>query len=791
MDLVLHPKDLSASQGRGSGPQRTPGQVLIVLIALLGSPAFGATTTTWEMSGYQDFLRGRIDGLSLTHDGKLMIGPRLDTMFTSDQPEIWAVAKAPPGLPYDGSLYLGTGNGGRLYRLDLSGKSSAPGKSSLVWTADQPEIFAVAVDAKGVVYAGTSPDGKVYRIENGSGVGSAAGYRITEYFDPHARYIWALKFAADGALFVATGDQGKIFRVTGAGRGSVYYETGQSHVTCLAIDAQGRLLAGSEPNGILYRIGTDTTTGAAKGFVLYDANLPEIRAIVPAPDGTIYAAALGGSVARHTGAAGNTTNGTEPIVGPTISVTVTDAQAGIAPAPKAEPAKTSTAVQPAVVTTTTETAGVERSAIYKINPDNTVETLWTSKEENAYDLVLMGNGAASGAANGAGNGASGDLMFVTDARARIYKLSQDRKVTLVAQADEGEATRLLESPEGPIVATGNLGKILRLTNAPTATGWYESPVHDAGTVARWGHLASRIDASLVPWALVFKTRSGNSARPDATWSDWSELSPQGLVSSPNARYIQWHAELVGRDFALDSVTIAYLPQNTPPIVRNINVTAQPAAAKASSSNAAYSVTVTETGDTSSPAGTPSQTLGRAPNGQIQIAWQADDPDGDRLIYNLYFRGEGEREWKLLKANMSENTFLLDGDVFADGRYVFKVTASDSPSNPANLAREAELESAPVLIDNTPPVVTASAPRRNGAAVDIDVNAQDGASALRRCEYSIDAGPWQPVEAADGVTDSQRERFNIHVANLAAGEHLIVIRVYDTAGNAGLAKVVVR
>ncbi len=177
--------------------------------------------------------------------------------------------------------------------------------------------------------------------------------------------------------------------------------------------------------------------------------------------------------------------------------------------------------------------------------------------------------------------------------------------------------------------------------------------------------------------------------------------------------------------------------------------------------------------------------------QIQISWQADDPDGDRLIYSLYFRGEEEREWKLLRANMNENTYLLEGDVLADGRYYFKVIASDRPSNPVNLAREAESVSAPVLIDNTPPVVTASAPRRVGSALEIDVDAEDRGSVLRRCEYSIDAGPWSPVEAADGVTDSARERFNIRIANFPAGEHLVVIRAYDVAGNAGLAKVVVR
>src|SRR5215471_9163526 len=141
------------------------GQWLAVL-SLCAAACPGATTQSWEMSGYQEFSRGRLEGLSLSREGKLTLGPRVSTLFDSGQAEIWSVAPAP-----DGSLYVGTGNRGRLFRVDNSGKSS------LLWTADQPEIFAVAADSKGVVYAGTSPDGKVYRIENGKAV---------EYFSPGA-----------------------------------------------------------------------------------------------------------------------------------------------------------------------------------------------------------------------------------------------------------------------------------------------------------------------------------------------------------------------------------------------------------------------------------------------------------------------------------------------------------------------------------------------------------------------------------------------------------------------------
>ena len=242
---------------------------------LLASAAFASGTTAWEMNTYPDFIRGQFQGVSLSRDGRLTLAPKVDTVFSSDQPVIWSVAEGPNGI-----LYVATGHRGRVYRVDPSGKSS------LLWTAEQPEVFAIATDRNGVLYAGTSPDGKVYRIENG---------KATEYFapprpatsgrwlsGPMARCTWAPAIRARSSAW------------TSAGKGELYYDTGQSHVTGLAVDSQGRLLAGTEPNGILYRI-----SAKDKAFVLYDASLPEIRAIVPMPDGTVYVAALGGSLAKR------------------------------------------------------------------------------------------------------------------------------------------------------------------------------------------------------------------------------------------------------------------------------------------------------------------------------------------------------------------------------------------------------------------------------------------------------------------------------------------------------------
>jgi hypothetical protein len=399
----------------------------VTLAAALPSTLLSSGTATWEMTSFNDFVRGRFSGISLSRDGRISLAPAMDTVFASDQPAIWSVAAGPGG-----SLYAATGHRGRVYRIDPSGKAT------VLWTADQPEVFALAVDARGVVYAGSSPDGKVYRIENG---------KASEYFAPQTRYIWCLTLAPDGALFVGTGDQGKIFRVASAGHGEVYYDTGQAHITGMAVDSQGRLLAGTDPNGILYRI-----SAKDRAFVLYDASLPEIRAILPMPDGSVYAASLGGAVARQVQAANQAAQGAGAASGVgavTTSITV-EAQVGEIkppvqpqPPPPAPPASgvpaVSTQFNPSV-----DLTGVDRSAIYRINPDNTVETLWTSKEENVYDLLALPQ----------------QLLFSTDVNGRIYGLAPDRRVTLVEQTNQGQATRLLPADHSILAATSNMGRIL-------------------------------------------------------------------------------------------------------------------------------------------------------------------------------------------------------------------------------------------------------------------------------------------------------------------------------------------
>ena len=758
----------------------------VSVISLLTGRGGAASTQVWEMSEYKDFLGGRFDNISLRHDGRLAPAPRLKTVFSSEQPIVWCAAEAP-----DGSIYLGTGHQGHVYRI------GSKGKSKLFWKAPEVEVFAIAVTPDGVVYAGTSPHGKVYRLlKNG---------KAEVVFDPKETYIWSLVFSQGNkgsggfggadALFAATGDQGKIYRLTPNGKGEVYYETGQRHVVSLALDREGLLLAGTDPNGILYRI-----EAKGKAFALYDSDLPEIRGLEVGPEGEIYAAAMGGGASQITQSVPVSAFSTTTSSGAGVSISVSP---GGGPGPdKAKPAQATTQAAPqgsvAISQPVISYAGMEKAALLRVGSDLSVRKLWSSKQEN---LLALRQVEFEGFR----------LLFATDRRGRIYGLSDDREVTLVAEVDQEQVTQFLTGKPGLTITTAHSGKLFRLEPGRAEQGVYESPAHDAGSVARWGRISWR--GTIKEGAPIeFRTRSGNAARPDATWSEWAapdEPQPgawtSARIQSPPARYLQWRATLRGSDEAsasLGGVRVTYLPQNQAPVIDSVEVstaapsetatpttTAAGTGTGAASSAAAYSITVTDTGEvsTSDSKGTKAKTVRGGARQLLKVAWKAYDLDSDELTATVGFRGEGETSWKTMKKDVKGKELSIDSDALADGTYRFRVEISDSASNPPDQALSTRRISEPVVIDHTPPAVRLVSTKGPSP---IRFEAEDRASILQQAEYSIDAGPWVPVRADDGIVDSLAETFTIRLEDLEPGEHLITLRVRDRAGNAGLGKAVV-
>jgi hypothetical protein len=174
-------------------------------------------------------------------------------------------------------------------------------------------------------------------------------------------------------------------------------------------------------------------------------------------------------------------------------------------------------------------------------------------------------------------------------------------------------------------------------------------------------------------------------------------------------------------------------------------------------------------------------------GARAIQWTAEDRNGDKLIYDVFYKEIGEANYKPLRENIAENFLTIDGQSLADGRYTVRVVAKDSRENPAGQFLAGERISEPFDVDNTAPSVT-GVPGAAGTAV---FTATDGASYVKAAEYSINGGEWLTVYADDGIADSPSERFTVKVLETSAGEMAVTLRVFDSNGNAGNARVLVR
>jgi sugar lactone lactonase YvrE len=738
---------------------------ILLLILTIALPAWGVETTFWQVGSFDEFLQGTLTGVSLSEEGDLTLAPEAQAIFSPEEALALSLAR-----DSHGNLYVGTGHQGKVFRVGPNQKSA------LLLTAMEPDIFALAVGPDGNLYVGSSPEGKVYKV--------TADGKSSVFYDPKAKYIWALQFDAQGRLYVATGDKGQIFRVDASGKGVSFFDSKQTHIMCLRLDPKGNLLAGSVPNGLIYRISPE-----GKAFVVYQAALPEVHDLAVDSQGRIFAATLGGAGSKGSpdlllvppqGAPGG-------VATITVTASTEPESAARGQTPPGESRNPSfNRSTPQIPPFTPLQLGSGHGALIEIFPDSTAETIWSSGNESIFGLAVRND----------------HVLFTTDSNGRIFDLSakpEGEKLTILTETHESLATRLLFGGTDLYAATSNVAKLFRIGASPDHEGTFESPVKDTKFVSRWGVLAWRGDVP-AGCSLQFYSRSGNSDRPDSTWSDWAGpySSPNGdSLTNPPARYLQWKAVLRSSGNGsptLDEVTVAYLNQNLPPQIHSLNVSTSSERTGTSGISASASLPMggglTVTASPNMGFGAPPQSTvpGKAP---ITLAWQADDPNGDQLIYTLYVKATDEREWHLLKDKIHQSSFTIDATALADGKYVARLVASDEESNPPNLERKAELLSAPFWVDNTPPDVEVLKQVVTGFAAEVQFSAEDSTSPLRSAETSLDGQDWHETLSDDGIVDSRKETFTLKLTHLAPGEHILALRASDTSGNIGVGKAVIR
>jgi sugar lactone lactonase YvrE len=738
----------------------TAALMLLLAWGALPRSASAVSPVMWTVETLDEFEQGKPDGIAVGAPGELTLSPALiglnvPALEQSSEPFLWSVA-----VDSKGTVYAGGGRNGTVYRIPKGGTGAA------YYETGELAVRALVLDKSDTLFAATLPEGRIVRI-TGEGKGET-------WYQPEDRYIWDLATGPKGELYAATGERGIIYKITGSGKAEVFFDSPEFHIVSLGVDPQGNVIAGSDGKGLLYRI---TPQGTAS--VLYDSPLREIAAVAIDPKGSIYATALGSETEAPP----------LPLLLPQTTTPVGREQvpAGLPGQPPVQVPGIADEPTPRVTVTTVGASfspggPPARSEVYRVDPDGTVVTLWSSPGEVAYALAID---------------AAGRPVIGTGEPGRLRVLTGPQQSTQIARLPSSQVTAIAVAGRELVVAASNVGRLYRLDPAQADTGAYLSAPQDAATVARWGRIGWRAQTPATS-KVEISTRTGNSATPDDTWSEWSPpyASSEGsAIASPAGRYLQWRARLERKPGSdgptLSAVSVTYVQANLPPILRHLTVL--PPGVVRERSGGSPEVDPESLAFTGIRAQASSDRSDTSPGKKIYVRgmraleWESEDPNGDTLAYDLWFRGDGETAWKPLQRGLREPAFSFDSMSLPDGLYRIRVDATDAPSNPGEQARTATLITEAFLVDNTPPVVQVAVRKGAKGSVTLEVNASDGIGPVARADVSMDAARFTPLAAADGASDSRAETYTQAFEGLRAGEHTVIVRVTDLLGNTGSGK----
>jgi hypothetical protein len=637
---------------------------------------------------------------------------------------------------------------------------------------DPAQVFAAAADAAGNLFLATGPDGAVVRVTP-EGKSSVA-FRAAEPL------VTALLLQKNGTLLAATAPGGKIYEVVSGAKPTVWCETGERYVWALAAAKDGAVLAATGDRGRLL-----TIDAQGHASVLFDSDEAHLVSIAVGRDVIWVGGSERGLVYRiEWGGRASVVYDDDDL--PEAKVILPSPDGGLVVALDAAPPPERRLPAVRIRVAGSGGAADARSELDQSQGSSlqgVIEGL-PAREERPEGFRLRGkivalapDGAAtelwkssSEAPFALATDVSGRTLFGTGEPARLWRVEGPREIALLATLKEAQTTAIVPQTTTALVATSNPAAVYRLDRNLPEAGTYVSPTADAGGVARWGTLSWHADGS--GGRVELSTRTGNSQDPDGTWSGWSaaaivrEGSP---IAGGAARFLQWRLRISGVSSdgpRISSVAASYTPRNRSPALRDLRI--DPAS-----------------GDVS---------------GAATLRWSAADPDGDPLAIDIEVRKVGATEWKSAAhvdppapkggdatsgdSNFREGKATWDTSSWEEGAYAVRAVASDQAANAprAGLTDEDDLDDE-IRVDRTPPEITAR--RVAGGAVDVTV--VDAVSSVARLEILDGGKPVASPGCADGVCDGKRESFHLSAEDAGpAGAR--TLRATDAAGNSADAPV---
>jgi hypothetical protein len=174
-------------------------------------------------------------------------------------------------------------------------------------------------------------------------------------------------------------------------------------------------------------------------------------------------------------------------------------------------------------------------------------------------------------------------------------------------------------------------------------------------------------------------------------------------------------------------------------------------------------------------------------GYESVLWSTHDDNDDDLLFSLYYRGETETNWHLLKDKISQRFYSWDTSSMPDGAYYLKLVATDSPSNPPDRTLTTERQSDRFEIANTPPRIENLRAEDTTGTVRFSFVGISSAGPVQQAQYSLDAGDWKILLPVGQLSDAPKETFHFEIAGVAPGEHIVAVQVTDGFKNTTASK----
>ncbi|MCR4316836.1 MAG: hypothetical protein NUW37_10850 [Planctomycetes bacterium] len=597
--------------------------------------------------------------------------------------------------------FFGTGPVGKLLKKTTAGFDVE---------FDSPEILLPDLVAgnDGTLYIASIPNGRVF-------VRSPQGM-VSDLVTLDDKYVWSLAFSADKTkLYAGTGPAGSVYEIDVARKTSqrIFRSEEPTHVLDVVVSESGTIYAGSASDGRIYRIKKGEEGFASELISVLPKQ--EVRALALAGD-VLYAAAN----KAEQGAPRNFTVRTLP--GGQI---VPPGQAGAEPLP----------------------ATGFSTAVYAIEKTGVTREIFALKENYVTTLAST---------------ASKTLLIATGKSGQVYEYIDASKVQVLFDFEEEQVLDLLVSRgelEG--LTTGKTGAYISLGGI-ASEGKYTSAVIDAGSPATFGRLdvvafhPERADSQLI----TVETRTGNSEKPDATWSAWKKIGgfpskdDDAFVSGQHGRYFQYRVNLTGgKEAFVIRVSAFYLADNRAPEISSLQV-----------EGAVFA---------SGPVRRTERTE------EVAVKWQASDPDGDELAAYLHYRIRGDTDWiEIENGDPVTSPYKFATEGLPSEVYEVRLTVVDEKSNSPARALKSQRLTPAFIVDHDAPEVESLRISEEGV---IRFSATDAGSFVAYVEYSIDREEYRGLDPADLIYDEATEEFSFK-PTAQSGSHVVAIRIYDAASN---------